>query len=110
MRFLVDSILPPRVAQLLRDAGHDAVTPRGLGGHNLSDQQLIELAAQEGRVIVTENASDFAETSSCSVLLVRKSWWPVGSIAADMARALDRWAGENPEPGRWAHWLQVDLR
>ena len=110
MKFLVDSMLPPRVSELLQDAGHDAVTPRDLGGHNLSDQQLIELAGQEGRVIVTENASDFAATASATVLLVRKAWWPVGSMAADMAAAMDRWAGEHPEPGRWAHWLWADLR
>jgi len=103
-------MLPPDTAELLVAAGHDATSPVQLGAHNLSDDTLISLAAVDHRVIVTENASDFAAVTVCPVLLVRKSWWPRGSLAAKLADALDRWASVNEQPGNWAHWLPADLR
>ena len=110
MKFLIDSMLPPGIAERLGTMGHDATTPAGLGAHNLPDDVLVQLAAAEDRVIVTENASDFASVAACPVLLVRKGWWPSGSLAASLATALDRWAEENPHPGKWAHWLAAELR
>lgn len=103
-------MLPPGAAGLLAAAGYDAKTPAQLGAHNLPDDTLIVLAAADHRVIVTENASDFAAVTVCPVLLVRKSWWPQESLAVKLADALDRWAGVNDQPGNWAHWLSADLR
>jgi hypothetical protein len=110
LKFLIDSMLPPDTAELLDAAGHDATTPAHLGAHNLPDDTLIALAAADHRVIVTENASDFAGVTVCPVLLVRKSWWSHESLASKFADALDRWASANEQPGDWAHWLPVDLR
>jgi len=110
LKFLIDSMLPPAVAERLEASGHDATTPAKLGAHNLPDTILVELATAEHRVIVTENASDFAAVTGCPVLLVRKSWWPSRSLAECLARALDRWALDNPDPGPWAHWLHAELR
>jgi hypothetical protein len=110
LKFLIDSMLPPDTADRLAAAGHDATTPARLGAHNLPDDTLISLAAADHRVIVTENASDFASVTVCPVLLVRKSWWPPGSLALNLADALDRWADKNEQPGNWAHWLPADLR
>lgn len=110
MRFLIDSMLPPGTAELLSTIGHDATTPTKLGAHNLPDDVLIELAAAEHRVIVTENASDFAAVTSCPVLLVLKVWWPSASLTKRLASALDRWAKTNPQPANWAHWLPTELR
>ena len=110
MKFLIDSMLPPGVADLLDAAGHDATTPATLGAHNLPDDTLVQLAASGGRVIVTENASDFAAVTTCVVLFVRKSWWPPASLTAKLAAALDRWAAANPDPGLFPHWLPADLR
>lgn len=110
MRFLVDSMLPPAVVEPLRELGHDSVTPSMLGAHNLPDVVLVQIASAEDRVIVTENASDFAGVTDCPVLLVLKSLWPTGSLVQGLASALDRWATANPEPGPWPHWLSADLR
>jgi predicted nuclease of predicted toxin-antitoxin system len=110
LKFLVDSMLPPDIAGRLVAAGHDATTPTQLGAHNLADDTLIALAAADHRVIVTENASDFAAVTVCRVLLVRKSWWPNRSLASKLASALDRWASTNAQPGSWAHWLAAELR
>jgi len=110
LKFLIDSMLPPQVADLLNAAGHDATTPVQLGAHNLPDEVLVQLASAGGRVIVTENASDFAAVSVCPVLLLKKEWWPAESLSQKLAAALDRWATSNAEPGLWAHWLNADLR
>ena len=110
MRFLIDSMLAPGTADELAAMGHDARTPAALGAHNLPDDVLIQLAAADDRVIVTENASDIAQVSACPVLLVLKAWWPSKSLAASLASALDRWAAANPQPGNWAHWLAAALR
>jgi hypothetical protein len=110
LKFLIDSMLPPRIADLLQCAGHEAMTPSQLGAHNLPDEVLIQLAAADRRVFVTENASDFAAGTTCPVLLVRKSWWPASSLASSLAAALDRWAIANPDPGTFAHWLPEELR
>lgn len=109
MRFLIDSMLPPRSAELLEVVGHDATTPARLGAHNLPDDELVRLAVLEGRVIVTENARDFAN-APCVVLLARKSWWPAEALAERLSAAIDRWAGANPEPGQWSHRLPAGLR
>ena len=103
-------MLPPETAELLNASGHDATTPAWLGAHNLPDEVLIELAAADGRVIVTENASDFALVTTCPVLLVRKAWWPAESLSSRLAGALDRWASANRQPGPWPHWLPAELR
>lgn len=110
MKFLIDSMLPPSTVELLEDLGHDATTPSMLGAHNLPDDVLVQLASAEDRVIVTENASDFAAVTDCAVLFVLKSWWPPGSLTQKLAEALDRWADANPAPGPWPHWLPADLR
>lgn len=50
----------PHVARALRDAGHDvhaADEQRGLDG--LEDEQLLALAATEGRVMITFDVKDF---------------------------------------------------
>lgn len=110
MKFLVDAMFPPSTAEILRTLGHDAVGPADLGASNLPDDVLVELAAASDRVIVTENASDFAGVTECPVLFVLKSWWSPGTLATRLATALDRWAKANPAPGPWPHWLPAALR
>lgn len=110
MKFLIDAMLPPQVAELLNAAGHEATTPSQLGAHDLPDDVLVELAAADGQVIVTENASDFAAVTTCPVLFVRKSWWPSSPLSSKLAHAVDQWAVANAEPGPWPHWLSADIR
>lgn len=110
MRFLVGAMLPPQVAERLNAAGHDAVTPAQLGADNLPDEALIQVATAQQRVIVTENASDFAHVTTCVVLFVLTSWWRSDTLAPRLAEALDRWAAAYPDPGIWPHWLDAELR
>ena len=53
MKFKVDENLPVEVAEVLRDAGHDAVTvvEEGLGGRE--DEAIAGACRREGRVLVT---------------------------------------------------------
>ncbi len=77
MKLLVDENLPPRVAQLLADAGHDAVHVRDLDAAGASDTQIIGLALDGGRTIISAD-TDFgallAATGATgpSVILVRE--------------------------------------
>lgn len=110
MKFLIDSMFPPATAEALRSAGHDVTTPALLGAANLPDEVLIEVATQQGRVLVTENAKDFAAVRSCVVVIVLKQWWPSAAMGTRLAAALDRWSAANPEPAPWPHWLPAELR
>lgn len=58
MRLLVDQNLAGRVAELLREAGHDAVHVRERGLQRAEDDEILRLALDEGRVIVSED-TDF---------------------------------------------------
>jgi hypothetical protein len=58
--FLDAHISGPRIARALRDAGHHvraADEERGLDG--LADEELLSIAAAEGRIFVTFDVHDF---------------------------------------------------
>jgi predicted nuclease of predicted toxin-antitoxin system len=59
VKFLVDNALPPQLAHLLREAGHEAAHVRDYGLEAAEDSLIVELAEAEGRVIVSAD-SDFA--------------------------------------------------
>ena len=78
MRLLVDENLSPRVARLLREAGHDAAHVIELGLGNTDDPLILTAAADDARTIVTAD-TDFGAllaargTSSPSVVMLRSS-------------------------------------
>lgn len=94
MRFLVDAMYGPKVASLLRDAGHDAVHVAESGMQAATDEDLLTLATAQKRTVVTENASDFllldariaAGIEVTPVVIVLTSSLPRG--AGPMSRAL----------------------
>ncbi|MCY4653438.1 MAG: DUF5615 family PIN-like protein [Dehalococcoidia bacterium] len=59
MRFLVDRCAGRRLAEWLRDAGHDIIEARLLGP-DPGDRVLLELAAADNRILVTID-TDFGE-------------------------------------------------
>lgn len=62
MNFLVDAHLPRRIARWLREAGHDAVHTLDLPkGNRISDAEILRIADEEKRVIVTKDA-DFVDS------------------------------------------------
>jgi len=59
---LLDADIPPAVAVGLRSAGHDVVAVSGDASLEvLEDHQLLRLATQQGRMLVTFNVADFIE-------------------------------------------------
>jgi|SRR5579872_110957 len=62
MRFIVDAQLPRRLAALLRAEGHDALHTLDLPGANrTSDAEIVRLASDEDRVVITKDA-DFIDS------------------------------------------------
>jgi predicted nuclease of predicted toxin-antitoxin system len=59
LRFLIDNALPPRLADLLLAAGHDAVHVRAYGMHAAKDEENLARALDEDRIVVSAD-SDFS--------------------------------------------------
>jgi predicted nuclease of predicted toxin-antitoxin system len=53
MRFLCDMGVSMSTARALRERGHDVVHLREEGLHKLPDEDIVEKARQEGRIILT---------------------------------------------------------
>lgn len=70
MRFLIDNALSPTVARALSEAGHDAVHVRDRGLQSAADKDLVDLAAQEDRVVVS------ADTDFGTILALRNTARP----------------------------------
>ena len=72
MKFLLDSNLSHRVAQLLRDAGIEAVHVRDHDLQHAADSMIFEFARQHGFVLVSED-TDFGEllARQCTATLIR---------------------------------------
>lgn len=62
MKFLVDAQLPRRLTHHVREAGHDVVHTLDLPrGNRTTDDEINDIAAREGRVVVTKEA-DFVNS------------------------------------------------
>jgi predicted nuclease of predicted toxin-antitoxin system len=70
MKFLVDNALSPAISARLAEAGHDAIHVRDVGMHASADDEVFDLAENEGRVIVSSD-TDFG-----ALLAVRRKRTP----------------------------------
>ena len=90
MKFLVDNALPPQLADLLVEAGHDAVHVRDYQMQAALDEEILARALKEGRTVISAD-SDFATilatsgADSPSFILFRE---PDLLVARDYVRVL----------------------
>lgn len=104
--FLIDEMFSMATAVALRDTyGHDAVHVTEVGLRAAEDAQVAVVARGEGRAVVTENVADFAAERDLVLVFVLKKNLPAGGgQAAALAKILDRWAQDHPDPYLGPHW------
>ena len=77
MRFLLDQNQSPLLAELLNNAGHDAIHVRDIGLRQATDSEILSQAKREQRVLISAD-TDFGELLASSrdhtpsVLLLRR--------------------------------------
>ena len=108
--FLVDEMFPAAAAEILcTKYGHDAVHVTEVGLRAADDMQVAAAARVEGRAVVTENVVDFAaERDLVLVFVLRKNLPAGGGQAVALARILDRWDKDHPDPYLGHHWPATD--
>lgn len=109
MRLLLDANLSPRrVGGPLRAGGHDVLAlAQDARLEGLDDPLVLELAAEQGRALVTRNSRDFAplarewaeaqRTHSGLILIWTLDHGQFGEIVAGVERLIGQW----PEEAQW---------
>ena len=107
--FLVDEMFPMATAVILRDTyGYDALHVAEVGFRGADDAQVAAAARADGRVLVTENVTDFAIERDVTLVFVLKKNLPAGGgQPAALAKVLDHWSRDHPSPYVGAHWPAV---
>lgn len=108
--FLIDEMFPVTAAELLRTRHRrDAVHVTEVGLRAADDTQVAAAARAEGRAVVTENVADFAAERDLVLVFVLKKNLPAGGgQVAALARTLDRWDRDHPDPYLGHHWPAMD--
>lgn len=86
MRLLLDEMLSPLIAELLRNRGHDAEAIKGSEHEQLSDPQLMVLARTEHRAVVTNNVVDFRPLHSEAITPGGPGHWGMIFMPGDYRR------------------------
>ena len=77
MKFLIDENLAPRLASELDGSGHDAVHVSDLGLRSSTDQAILKVAFNQGRILISRD-TDFGLlierdiAGSPSLILIRR--------------------------------------
>jgi predicted nuclease of predicted toxin-antitoxin system len=106
LKLLLDEHFPRRLAEVLRDRGHDVVAvteSQDLRG--LADAELFAHASVERRALVTQNVADFSvllqeaaltETEHFGVIFVPRRVWSSIRDLQPFADLLDGFLAERP--------------
>lgn len=95
MKFLVDAQLPRRLAERLREQGHDAAHTLDLPAANRTkDVEIQRLSLEEQRVVVTKD-SDFVDSFVLSGKPWKLLWVTTGNIQnRELLAIFDGFAGQ----------------
>ena len=104
MTFYLDENLSPRVAEILRARGLDAVSAHEVGNTQLDDGTQLHYATSERRAIVTCDLADFTELAGAFIaaniehagIVLVPSTFGTDEFSA-IADALERVAYEHPK-------------
>lgn len=80
MKFVVDAQLPPALARVLREAGHDAQAVRDLGLRDAEDSGIWEYALSHQAAIVTKD-QDLADRLMSSRVAPVVVWLRIGNTS-----------------------------
>ncbi len=108
--FLIDEMFPAAAAVLLRDTyGRDAVHVAEIGLQAADDADVAAAARAGNRAVVTENVADFAAERDVVLVFVLKKNLPAGGgQTSGLAKILDCWAQDHPDPYLGPHWPTTD--
>ncbi|MBI5193904.1 MAG: DUF5615 family PIN-like protein [Nitrospirae bacterium] len=104
MKYYLDEDLSPKIAEILRRGGMDAVSAHEVGMTQVSDLEQLKYASSEKRCVVTRNRNDFIkltvqffnENSPHSGVLIVPHSYP-GDQFNVIANALKKYALEHKE-------------
>lgn len=118
MRWLIDEMFAPDVAVELQRLGHEAWSVHAVGLAGTPDPAILADAVERSLVIVTANRNDFLRLSreligrrapTAAIVIVRTAGLPAGGARPfHLARRLDRWAAQHPNPALIPYWLPAD--
>ena len=107
MRALVGEQLSPRIAALLREAGHDVVAvAERVGLVGSSDAVLLEVASTQGRGVITNNIKDFRPLAAerlaqgrghAGLILVPSARTRTRAAVVVLAGAIERLLEDHPD-------------
>ena len=104
MKFYLDENMSPKIAQIARKLGIDAVSAHDVNMTGAADEEQLDLAAQQKRCLVTFNRNDFIELSRMyldagrahsGVIIVPYTFR--GDEFKRTAKALEAFASRNPK-------------
>jgi predicted nuclease of predicted toxin-antitoxin system len=105
MKLYLDENMSSRVAQALRDRGHDAVSSHEVGNDGLSDEEQFQYATEQGRHLVTYNRRDYLVLADrwyrwgqhfTKILLLWEGHYPRSKIGAQV-RALEEFLAQRAD-------------